>query len=160
MSENFLDARRQLERLLGAGAIGDISLPSGWVGLFEAFAIYMKALSPEIRSGVSIQQIKEKYGTLRIYCFAPDEIFDLVSAAELASNAVCGICGHAGCMRESGWIGVRCDIHAQDQPGRSRRVAASARQAGIALQMLRDVWGHELSREGLEAIARICIVPI
>ncbi|WP_341914030.1 hypothetical protein [Ferrovibrio terrae] len=160
MSENFRDARRQLECLLGAGTIGDISLPYGWIGLFEAFAIYMKALSQEVRSGVSIQQIKEKYGTLRIYCYAPDEVFDLVGAAELASNAVCGICGHAGCMRESGWIGVRCDIHAQDQPGRSRRVAASTRQTELAVQMLRDVWGQELGREGLEAIARIHIVPI
>lgn len=160
MVSDFIGARCRLEALLGPGSVGDISLPYGWVGLFEAFSIQMKALPPEIRSGVSIHQIKEKHGTLRIYCYAPDEVFDLVEATELASNAVCGICGNAGHMREMGWIGVRCSVHAQDKLGRLRRVSASARQAAIALQILRDVWGQDLKTGDFQSIARIDIVPI
>lgn len=157
MIENFIQTQNELERLLGPGSIGDISLPTGWIGLLEAFTIYLKSMPPEIRSGISIHQIKEKHGTLRIYCYAPDEVFDLVGAAELASNAICGICGDLGCMRGTGWRGARCSLHAHGQRAVIRRVAITKHQLRIALDMLSDVFGRKFSKQELQAFGRLNI---
>lgn len=157
---NFSDIQHYLSKAFGVGVVGDISIPVGWLGLLECFSIFAGALPEEIRSGVTIQQIKEKHGTLRIYCYAPDEIFELVGAAELASYAICGVCGGAGCMRGPGWISVRCDAHTQQLPCATRRVAAPQRQIDIALRMLGDVLGHRFLQQDFEASGRMSLTAL
>ena len=62
--------------------------------------------------GVKITQIKEKYGTLRIYTgSASDKIYSLIDAAERQSEFTCETCGEPGKLREYGWVYTSCDLH-------------------------------------------------
>lgn len=61
---------------------------------------------------VKFDQIKEKYGTLRIYFSGGDEYVEgLVSMAEAISGKTCEICGNKGQPNKSGWITTLCDEH-------------------------------------------------
>jgi hypothetical protein len=68
-----------------------------------------------------VDQIKEKYGTLRFYYTPPDggwcdELEDLVDAAEEESNRTCEMCGAPGTMRtKKFWLKTLCNEHAIDQ---------------------------------------------
>jgi hypothetical protein len=57
----------------------------------------------------SIIQIKEKYGTLRIYPnFYPDELDDMIEDVELKSSKICEVCGNPGRLIPDKWMRVRC----------------------------------------------------
>jgi len=59
-------------------------------------------------------QIKEKFGTLRMYLsVSTDKQQDYVTAAEKASHVVCEQCGRYGVMRGKHWFYVACDDHAK-----------------------------------------------
>lgn len=61
---------------------------------------------------VKFDQIKEKYGTLRVYFSGGDEYVEgLVSMAEAISGKTCEVCGNKGEGNKSGWIAVRCEAH-------------------------------------------------
>lgn len=61
---------------------------------------------------VKFDQIKEKYGGLRVYFSGGDEYIEgLVSMAEAISYKVCEVCGNKGESNKSGWISVRCESH-------------------------------------------------
>ena len=55
-------------------------------------------------------QIKEKFGTLRLYYDGGDEyIAGVISMAESMSESVCEDCGKPGSRRDGGWIRTLCD---------------------------------------------------
>ena len=58
-----------------------------------------------------VDQIKEKYGTLRFYTnFCNERIDRLIRDAEEKSATTCEACGNPGSMRkEARWLSVRCD---------------------------------------------------
>jgi hypothetical protein len=59
---------------------------------------------------VKFDQVKEKYGGLRIYFSGGDDYVDgLVSMAEEYSYKVCEICGNAGKPNKGGWITTLCE---------------------------------------------------
>lgn len=59
---------------------------------------------------VKFDQVKEKYGGLRIYFSGGDDYVDgLVSMAEDYSYKVCEVCGNAGKPNKGGWITTLCD---------------------------------------------------
>lgn len=61
---------------------------------------------------VKFDQIKEKYGGLRIYFSGGDDYVEgLVSMAEAISYKICEICGNKGEANKNGWISVRCETH-------------------------------------------------
>lgn len=61
---------------------------------------------------VKFDQIKEKYGGLRIYFSGGDDYIDgLVSMAEAMSYKICEICGNKGKPNKSGWITTLCEEH-------------------------------------------------
>lgn len=61
---------------------------------------------------VKFDQVKEKYGGLRLYFSGGDEYVEgLVSMAEAISYYVCEICGNKGEANKGGWISVRCEAH-------------------------------------------------
>jgi hypothetical protein len=63
-------------------------------------------LVPQVR----VQQIKEKFGTLRFYFRGGDEyIYGAVQLAEIMSECLCEDCGAPGKVREGGWIRTLCD---------------------------------------------------
>jgi hypothetical protein len=71
--------------------------------------------NPEYQSDyfpVKFDQIKEKYGGLRLYFSGGDEYIEgLVSMAEAMSYKICEICGNKGEPNKEGWISTRCETH-------------------------------------------------
>lgn len=61
---------------------------------------------------VKFDQVKEKFGGLRVYFSGGDDYVEgLVSMAEALSYYVCEICGNKGEANKGGWISVRCEVH-------------------------------------------------
>lgn len=63
-------------------------------------------LVPQVR----VQQIKEKFGTLRFYFRGGDEyIYGAAQVAEHMSSRICEDCGAPGKLRDGGWIRTLCN---------------------------------------------------
>ena len=59
---------------------------------------------------VKFDQVKEKYGGLRVYFSGGDDYIDgLISMAETMSYKTCEICGTPGKPNTHGWINTLCD---------------------------------------------------
>lgn len=55
-------------------------------------------------------QVKEKYGGLRLYFSGGDEYVEgLVSMAEAMSYKICEVCGNKGEPNKGGWISTLCE---------------------------------------------------
>jgi hypothetical protein len=60
-----------------------------------------------------LTQVKEKFGTLRVYtCGGDDAVERYVEFAEYFSSRVCEDCGAPGKLRTGGWLRTLCDDHA------------------------------------------------
>jgi len=63
-----------------------------------------------MRKEIYIDQVKEKFGTLRVYFNRSDEFIDgVVAATEAMSAIVCEKCGSPGTRRSGGWIKTNCE---------------------------------------------------
>ena len=83
---------------------------------FEKRKIEILAEEPrEIKlpcSQVTVEQVKEKFGTLRFYYTGGDDyISGLVSMAESMSGVTCETCGKPGTSTRGGWIKTACVEH-------------------------------------------------
>ena len=92
---------------------------SGWDSLIEPL------IRKAAEIGVTVTQVKEKYGSLRFYWDPPadddltnneiGEFEDMVSAAETRSRHVCEMCGERGMLlTKNRWYKTLCKFHAQD----------------------------------------------
>ena len=74
---------------------------------------YKQKTEPDYQSDyfpVKFDQIKEKYGGLRLYFSGGDEYVEgLVSMGEAMSYKICEVCGNKGKPNEGGWISTLCD---------------------------------------------------
>ena len=78
---------------------------------------------PESIPQVTLDQVKEKFGTLRFYYTGGDDyIRGLVSMAESMSAVTCEECGNPGKQTHGGWIKTTCT------PCEDKRAAEYARQ--------------------------------
>lgn len=74
-----------------------------------------------IRKGGTFRfsQIKEKYGTLRVYWdgrLSPEatvQVEEAIALAEARSATCCEICGESGRLYGDGWLTTRCPAHAE-----------------------------------------------
>jgi hypothetical protein len=67
---------------------------------------------PELVLQVTLDQVKEKFGTLRFYYTGGDDyISGLVSMAESMSGVTCEECGKPGTSTGGGWIKTACVEH-------------------------------------------------
>jgi hypothetical protein len=67
---------------------------------------------PEPIPQVTLDQVKEKFGTLRFYYSGGDDyISGLVSMAESMSGVTCEDCGNPGTQTSGGWIKTVCKEH-------------------------------------------------
>lgn len=63
---------------------------------------------------VVVEQVKEKFGTLRFYYRGGDDtIAGLVQMAEAISGKTCERCGQTGRVRGGHWLKTLCDEHAE-----------------------------------------------
>ena len=70
----------------------------------------------EIVPQVTLDQVKEKFGTLRFYYTGGDDyIYGLVSMAETMSGVTCEHCGNVGRQRGRGWLYTACDEHTREE---------------------------------------------
>lgn len=91
----------------------------GWSKLIDETHRKMLYLDPDYR----VAQIKEKYGTLRYYFFASEEVDGLVVSimcdveyeAEQRSTSICEQCGKFGRLRGTGWFYTACDECADER---------------------------------------------
>ena len=96
----------------------------GWYNLLYDLskAIYSKAQEKGLHLGYHsspyndsslyfyVQQVKEKYGTLRFYTSSHfDDIEDLIELAEKQSEITCEMCGKLGEMNDGPWFSVKCE---------------------------------------------------
>jgi len=89
----------------------------GWLDLVASICYtinsHEKALEQKWRENVDyvvFQQLKEKFGTLRVYYMGGDEyIHGAVRMAENYSSKVCEMCGSSGRPTKTRWIKVLCE---------------------------------------------------
>jgi hypothetical protein len=92
----------------------------GWASLIGRLFDDVAAIVRPAGGRVEINQIKEKFGSLRFY-YTPfvgqDECRRIEAAVDLAayrSEVTCEECGRRGSMRDRGhWYSVRCNDHAE-----------------------------------------------
>jgi hypothetical protein len=83
----------------------------GWYSLIDGACKELSALGEDCR----FIQIKEKFGTLRLYLdSATDEAWNIVAKYENLSEHMCEVCGQDGEVRGGGWLRCLCeDCHAK-----------------------------------------------
>lgn len=60
--------------------------------------------------GFPITQVKEKFGTLRVYCECPEWFGKLIDECEWASGHICEDCGAPGETKNvRGWVRTVCE---------------------------------------------------
>jgi hypothetical protein len=63
----------------------------------------------------TIQQIKEKFGGLRVYTSGGNAKMDAcTNFAEAMASRICEVCGSPGKPRQTSWIKTLCDKHYQE----------------------------------------------
>ena len=73
----------------------------------------------EVVPQVVVDQVKEKFGTLRFYYDGGDDyISGLVSMAESWSAVACEECGAPGTQNSQGWIKTLCETHRKEREER------------------------------------------
>lgn len=76
---------------------------------------YNRPIPDEIHQ-VVVDQVKEKFGTLRFYYHGGDDVIDgMVRMAESMSSVTCETCGKPGKTRSGGWIRTLCDEHEEER---------------------------------------------
>ena len=67
---------------------------------------------PDVVPQVTLDQVKEKFGTLRFYYSGGDDVIDgMVRMAESMSSVTCEECGKPGTSTGGGWIKTVCVEH-------------------------------------------------
>jgi hypothetical protein len=94
------------------------SCHDGWQRIVDSAVDLIVAAAP----GTRIMEIKQKFGTLRIYCDTPREavaqVERIVAAAEAQSGLTCEVCGDPGVLYDiADWLAVRCPKHTHLKPG-------------------------------------------
>jgi len=75
----------------------------------QDFGIKIEGDEPEYFP-VKFDQVKEKYGGLRIYFSGGDDYVEgVIGMAEEYSYKICEVCGNAGKTNKVGWITTLCD---------------------------------------------------
>jgi len=83
----------------------------GWFDILDEMC--EKLSDPKFRDSVVLAQVKEKFGTLRVYTeVVPEEIFDevyeITDKAKIKSESTCEVCGKPGILRGQGWLRTLC----------------------------------------------------
>lgn len=75
----------------------------------------IKNESKKLKPPIQFTQIKEKYGSLRVYTNYHDETIEsYIDFAELMSSTTCEICGAPGTINNKGWLKTRCEKHKEN----------------------------------------------
>lgn len=126
LNQAWAELKAPYAHLYGERHLGDAVGPGWWGIVRNAFSQIDVALKTHPGSSWRVQQIKEKFGGLRIYGVATgddfflEEVNIIVDRAESAAVQTCEWCGMPGIPRETGWIKTLCDVHAAHHEERQR----------------------------------------
>lgn len=130
--EYELFAKRMEEKypkMLG-GRYGGFAVGKGWYPVLEQLCASIQShIDWKEKQGnpvpqVVVEQIKEKFGSLRFYYQGGDEyISGLVAMAESFAGNLCEECGGLGTRRDGGWIRTLCDLHEAEHQARQEKYA-------------------------------------
>lgn len=89
-------------------------LPAGWIPLVDRILTDLEeALPTPVLAGLTITQIKEKYGSLRVGFFVQGDYHDvvdqIVDTTSIASESTCMECGDDAGARSRGPAGIAVD---------------------------------------------------
>lgn len=87
-------------------------VPEGWIELFLHMCeeIREPLIQANYINEFRFLQIKEKYGSLRVYTAgAPQEVYDIIQKYEALSERICVTCGKPATKISQGWICPYCD---------------------------------------------------
>lgn len=121
--EDIIKFQERIERRfpeLFAKNYGGFEINTGWLTLVETLCemihnnhLHKQKYAPDdYYEPVVVEQIKEKFGTLRFYYSGGDEYVNgLVSMAEAISGKTCDVCGGPGKLTGKNWLATRCKEH-------------------------------------------------
>ena len=100
------------------GKYGGFAIGEGWYPLIEKLSeVIQNHIDHVQKQGkecpqVVVQQVKEKFGTLRFYYDGGDDfIHGAAWLAESMTGMLCETCGGIGKTRSGGWVRTLCDVH-------------------------------------------------
>jgi hypothetical protein len=91
-----------------------IDVGDGWYKLIEELCFNIqKEIEDKGIKDFGFDQVKQKFGTLRIYNDGGNEAIEkLIEEAEKASASICEVCGKDGSLASAGgWFKVVCNEH-------------------------------------------------
>jgi len=90
-----------------------ITTGDGWYNLLDNLCeTIQRYITANHKPQVEFTQVKEKFGTLRIYTDGSDDlVHGMIWFAEHLSGTICDVCGKPGECNTNGWIACRCKKH-------------------------------------------------
>ena len=111
-NETFEPFRDMFKQSFGVSTI------PGWYPLVEKLLLDIRAL-PKDDGMVRVNQIKEKFGGLRVYVEVSgsddfkERVRDMIEQAEKEASHTCEFCSDPGVLRTSEWMRVTCEKHSK-----------------------------------------------
>ena len=86
---------------------------NGWYPAVHAALSFASKRNEEKQLGLSIIQVKEKFGELRIYHRGGDALIEAgFGVASIIAGSMCDVCSRLGYAdNQGGWLAVRCEEH-------------------------------------------------
>jgi hypothetical protein len=110
------------------GAEGSPECGEGWRDLLDRACIRIRAALQARGGSFRFTQIKEKYGTARLYWEGPlseeakEKVDEAIDPALARSACTCEQCGKSGRLfSRGGWFMTACDEHGKGEPVAERR---------------------------------------
>jgi hypothetical protein len=97
-----------------SGQYGGFAVSAGWWPMIETLCATIQKHVDNNKDcpQVVVEQIKEKFGTLRFYYEGGDDFVNgAVWLAESMSGKMCEECGAPGKRTQGGWVQTLCDFH-------------------------------------------------
>ena len=132
-------SKRMQERFpkMYSGKYGGFAIGKGWWPLIEKLSeVIQNRIDHQQKQGndcpqVIVEQVKEKFGTLRFYYQGGDDfIHGATWLAESMTGMLCEECGGLGTRRSGGWVRTLCDAHEAE---RQQKYEEQARKDGLEL---------------------------
>jgi hypothetical protein len=108
-------------------AQGSPECGAGWYDLLDRMCARIRTAVQADRGILTFSQIKEKYGTLRVYwdgelsAEADAQVEEAIALAEARSAVTCEVCGEEGRLRGGAWLTTRCQAHSEGRPAVEHR---------------------------------------
>lgn len=115
----------------------------GWYSLIEGSLYLISQYAESGVTDVTITQVKEKFGQLRIYLRGGNECIAFITAiTELVSGCICERCGGPGeIVNAEGWLVARCNTH-RNHHYHEEQSAAAGDECFVAeyVQAVGSIW--------------------